>query len=362
MVISKNVRYGYFFISANHLLTKFYACGKRDGSLKKGTVGCPRTVPISIEKIEKVLQKQKNIYIINLYLIAKEKEKMAENKEIKVRLSTVICLLIIVILVVALGVVYYMGFIKNKERASQLEHQTEELLKKVNTLEQEINVLQKSNNTTEEQKQNNTTETQKQEDFQENQNSNNEVLLSKEEIQRILRPDEATFCIEDIKKSGDDYIIIATMLENEPRIVSKAEIEKLKNGGEIEFRGQKWTLQTNTLHSGNDVLSLVDEKYIGNIAGVATKLHDYSNQVIKFKVSKDILIGGFFANFKYDKNGQIRAYGEEGTLEQDKVITDYKSMSFEKLLEHSKGCHGTYDECTAYVKDGVVGAIRIDVK
>lgn len=37
---------------------------------------------------------------------------MGENKEIKVRLSTVVFLLIIVALVVALGVVYYLGFVK----------------------------------------------------------------------------------------------------------------------------------------------------------------------------------------------------------------------------------------------------------
>ena len=38
---------------------------------------------------------------------------MEEKKEIKVRLSTVVYLFIILILVVALGVVYYLGFVKN---------------------------------------------------------------------------------------------------------------------------------------------------------------------------------------------------------------------------------------------------------
>ena len=38
---------------------------------------------------------------------------MGENKEIKVRLSTIVYLFIIVVLVVALGVVYYLGFVKN---------------------------------------------------------------------------------------------------------------------------------------------------------------------------------------------------------------------------------------------------------
>lgn len=38
---------------------------------------------------------------------------MGENKEIKVRLSTVVCVFIILVLVAALGVVYYFGFVKD---------------------------------------------------------------------------------------------------------------------------------------------------------------------------------------------------------------------------------------------------------
>lgn len=45
---------------------------------------------------------------------------MRENKEIKVRLSTVVYLFIIVALVVALGVVYYLGFIKNDNANGEL--------------------------------------------------------------------------------------------------------------------------------------------------------------------------------------------------------------------------------------------------
>ena len=38
---------------------------------------------------------------------------MGERNEVKVRLSTVVCVFIILVLVVALGVVYYLGFVKN---------------------------------------------------------------------------------------------------------------------------------------------------------------------------------------------------------------------------------------------------------
>ena len=38
---------------------------------------------------------------------------MGEKKELKVRLSTVVCVFIILVLIVTLGVVYYLGFVKN---------------------------------------------------------------------------------------------------------------------------------------------------------------------------------------------------------------------------------------------------------
>ena len=192
-----------------------------------------------------------------------------------------------------------------------------------------------------------------------------EALLSKSEITSILGPDEATFCIENIEKSGNDYIITANMLENQPRKVSNAEYKDLINGKEITFRNQSWKMSGEDdyyifIKSGEDSLTVLkDNKTFGNVAGAASELRDYSNKIIKFKVSKDILIGAFFANFKYDKNGQIKAYGEKSTDEENTELINFESMSFERLMELSKGCKGTYDECIAYVKNGVVGAIKI---
>lgn len=45
---------------------------------------------------------------------------MGENKEIKVRLSTVVYLFIILVLVVALGAVYYLGFVKDDNANGEL--------------------------------------------------------------------------------------------------------------------------------------------------------------------------------------------------------------------------------------------------
>ena len=46
---------------------------------------------------------------------------MEEKKTIKVSLGTVICIFIIILLIVALGLVYYLGFIKNNDKISELE-------------------------------------------------------------------------------------------------------------------------------------------------------------------------------------------------------------------------------------------------
>ena len=188
-------------------------------------------------------------------------------------------------------------------------------------------------------------------------------VLNKSEIQRILGVDDAIFCIENIQKDEDEYIISATMLEKNPRLISAIDIKNLREGKEIEFREQKWKLRNETddfieIQSGDDAL-MIDKntETLINVAGIARDLCDYSSHKIKFKVSKDILIGTFWSNFKYDENGNIKACGLEG-----EKILDYKGISFEQLLEFSKGCRGTYDECKAYVKDGVVGAIRISWK
>ena len=276
---------------------------------------------------------------------------MEDKKTVKVSLGTVVCIFIIVLLIITLGVVYYMGFVKNNEKVSELEEQTVALQKEINTLNEEKNTAQKQEKETE----TNTAAEDNSEDS----------LLTKSEIQSILAPNEATFCIENIEKSGNDYIISATMLENQPRTLSKAEYEDLTNGKEITFRNQEWKMSNSddyfiTIKSGEDYLTVSkDGKTFGNIAGVATALCDYSNQNIKFKVSKDILIGAFWANFKYDINGKIKAYGMEGTDEEDKEVTNFGSLSFERLQEISRGCKGTYDECVAYVKDGVIDAIKV---
>lgn len=70
---------------------------------------------------------------------------MSENGSVKIRLSTVICIIIIFVLIVALGVVYYFGFINNKE-VSELKAQKEDLETKI-VESKETNIIA-TNNTT----------------------------------------------------------------------------------------------------------------------------------------------------------------------------------------------------------------------
>ena len=251
-----------------------------------------------------------------------------------------VTLFIIIALIIALCVVYYTGVIKNKETIKELESQKVDLLKEINYLQNELEAKTQSSNDT-------------------------KTLLSRVETQTFLGQEDATFCIEDITKDGENYIITAYILETTDRILSDNEYNNLLNGKEIIFRNQKWKMSSQNedrifIQSGED--SLVVEKankVITNAAGVDTTLCDYSNKKVSFAVSKDILIGEYWTNFEYDNNGQIRAYGMENTEEENQETTIFESISFERLEELSRGCQGTYDECVAYVKDGVVNAIRI---
>jgi hypothetical protein len=270
-------------------------------------------------------------------------KKLEEKKQIKLSLGTVICIFIIIILIISLCVVYYLGFVKNNQKVNKTEIQNKEVEVQKNELDE-----------------------QKEKD---NKTDSDISILSNSEIQSILGPDEAKFCIENIEKSGTEYIITAYMLENNSRIISKTEYETLKNGGEITFRNQKWKISNpqyadnrwEYIKSGNDELSLsydsnTGKGFLTNTAGVETNgLHDYSTKKIQFKVSENIIIGEFWWEFKYDDNGKIVAYD----ITTDEVVSDAKGISFDELLELSDGCKGTYDECTAYVKNGVVGAIKI---
>ena len=73
---------------------------------------------------------------------------MANKKQVKKVYSTIILGCIIFILVIALGILYYYGFIENKKQINSLINQNEKLEAKVNELELNISQEQKADKTT----------------------------------------------------------------------------------------------------------------------------------------------------------------------------------------------------------------------
>lgn len=278
---------------------------------------------------------------------------MEEKKEVKVSLGTVICIVIIVVLLcVIAGMWYYFTQIKNNDSSNNIV--LGGYINNANSSKNEIDIL--------------LTEDEYNKQYK-NQTTDNSNVLSSSEIEKILAPDNSRFCIENIEKSGDEYIITAYLLEDNSRIISKTEYEKLNNGGEIEFRNEKWKKNNNSqlqmedgieIISGNKRLVIIydeneKEGFLENIAGAASgELCDFSSNTIKFKVSKNILIGGeLFTEFKFDNNGNIKAYNASG-----EEIKNYEGATFDEILNICKTRTGTYQELSAIVRDGKVAAIQ----
>lgn len=240
---------------------------------------------------------------------------MEEKKRISS--GTVICLVIIILLIVALGVLYYIGIVKNNERINELE------------------------------------KTQ---------------LTNSVDVENKLGQGESYFCIDDITKNSDKYVVTAYLLKKEPTNISKSQFEAVINGSEIEFRNLKWKFEKYAEDGSKETIYIksnegtllalryrykTNEGYFENVAGAAVGgLRDYSTEKIKFEIDKDILIIGASSECKYDENGNIKEYDSNGmeVLENTYSISDLQKWSKEQT--------GTYEECKAYIKDGKVDAIQ----
>lgn len=289
---------------------------------------------------------------------------MGENKEIKVRLSTVIFLFIIVVLIVALGVVYYFGFVKNDNANNMIANG--EVAEKNN-----ISVNQQVPET------NNDIEENVEEEKVEN-NGNEQDLnkyKGKEAISMIAKED-TRFVINEIKNNGDTYIISASILEKEPRKILEDEYNDILDGQEVTFRDIKWEYDKSindeyatylkstkdynnmqataklALRSGNTE----GVRYFTNIAGVAGNLCDYSDVKVEFEVSKDIKVCSFFGKFEY-VNGKIVCKN----IDDENIGTTAQTIDtlIESCNNNEPGTGGTYEECIAYVSNGKVDAIKI---
>ncbi len=68
---------------------------------------------------------------------------MGEKNELKVRFSTVVCIFIILVLVVALGAVYYFGFVQKDKQLEKIETEKTQVEKQKADLEKQIIVIEK---------------------------------------------------------------------------------------------------------------------------------------------------------------------------------------------------------------------------
>lgn len=280
---------------------------------------------------------------------------MEENKEIKVRLSTVIYLFIILVLVVALGVTYYLGFVKDDN--------SDNMISKGNDIFVNEQVTEINNNI-EEQVENNGNE----QDL--NKYKGNEAI-------NVIAKEDTRFVINEIKNNGDTYIISANILEKEPRKILEEEYKDILEGQEITFRDIKWKYNK-SIDYGEDVIFLKSLKdynnmqatevialqssdnegirYFTNIAGVSSNLCDYSGVKVEFEVSKDIKVCKFWGEFEY-VNGKL-VYK---SVENEDIETTPQTIDtlIEILNNNEPGTYGFYEECIAYVSNGNVDAIQI---
>jgi len=289
---------------------------------------------------------------------------MGENKEIKVRLSTVVYLFIILVLVGALGVVYYLGFVKDDNANNMIANGE---------------VAEKNNISVNEQvpQVNNNVEEKEEEKVEQNKIEQSLKEYKGKDAISLLAKEDTRFVINEIKNNGDTYIISASILEKEPRKISEEEYKDIIEGQEVTFRDIKWkydksinddeyatylkaTQDYNNMQA-TDVIALRSGntegvRYFTNIAGVAGNLSDYSDVKVEFEVSKDIKVCSFFGEFEY-VNGKLVCRNIDN---EDMETT---AQTIDTLIEfrnnNEPGTGGTYEECIAYVSNGNVDAIKI---
>ena len=235
---------------------------------------------------------------------------MEENKEIKVRLSTVICLIIIVVLVIALGGTYYFGFIANKSENVEEE-------KVINTAEN-ITVLNNNNisNVDSGVKENDTDEN-KGESENNNTKKDEDIKITKEneKVTDILnrKRNEGTnyeeLRVEKISYKNNEYKI--NLKYSKPITISKKEYKTMKTQGYIKINSEKYNFYNdNEQYENGTVVNKenveyevieYNEKYAFNLTGLAGSGISLlnNNEEIIIDVDKDTKIYDCFEKKEY---------------------------------------------------------------
>ena len=247
---------------------------------------------------------------------------MEEKKEIKIRLSTVIYLLIIVALVVTLGVTYYFGFVANK---NEQEQKNEDKISNIQKLEEsnEINnEIKDKDNTI---KENETVSINKRDKAIE---EIKEALKDEKWIKENLYLNENRFG-EKISENAKQNITFEVIQSEEeaPIIIVQAEVEdeysiqlsiiRYKNN---EVNVKNWDVQ-NSSRSGYQIK---DNILISSWAAMG----DWTYDVYEIDESSEEKIETDEGSIGEDED-------DEGYVELEKVIDKYSAKPISKKLNNS---------------------------
>ena len=161
---------------------------------------------------------------------------MGENKEIKVRLSTVVYLFIIVVLVVALGVVYYLGFVKNDNSNNMIANGE---------------VVEKNNISVNEEK----TETNNKIENTLTENSSDSKYS---EITKELDGIDVLYVTDAIENSNNTYILKGVIYTQ--YTISHKELSDILDKGSMTIEGKAYTIK-NSDNAGEYDLFEKDNEY-----------------------------------------------------------------------------------------------------
>ena len=148
---------------------------------------------------------------------------MEEKKKVKISLGTIIYITIIVVLVIALGIVYYLGFVKNNTN-TKLEADNKELNRQINSLELEREKL--NNKISEIEKEDNIIDYEKEQEIKKEEKV--EVINVGEDAKELLNEIYEVLCKQENNQVEINSLTIYTNnVEKRKDIPEKFDNEKI---------------------------------------------------------------------------------------------------------------------------------------
>lgn len=148
---------------------------------------------------------------------------MEEKKKVKISLGTIIYITIIVVLVIALGIVYYLGFMKNNTN-TKLEADNKELNRQINSLELEREKL--NNKISEIEKEDNIIDYEKEQEIKKEEKV--EVINVGEDAKELLNEIYEVLCKQENNQVEINSLTIYTNnVEKRKDIPEKFDNEKI---------------------------------------------------------------------------------------------------------------------------------------